>query len=73
MKLTRADTADVDRERNNNGTRAAMRLCLRMHLWRQPNPSAAIATFEALLNILETLDRGDIARDVHTYFSKRHS
>ena len=69
MKLTRADTADVRRERNYNGTRAAMRLCL--HLWRQPNPSAA--TFEELLNIIETLDRGDIARDVHIYFSKRHS
>ena len=69
MKLKRAEIADIKGESSSNGTRAAMEKCLQ--LWRTPDPSAA--TFEELLKIINTLERGDIAKDVYTYFSEQHS
>ena len=78
MKLSRAEICDILREMSANGTQDAMRLCLQ--LWRRRNPS--IATFKALLEIVMTLKRRDIADDIVKYFlttrcipssSNRHS
>ena len=59
MNLKRAEIADIKGNSYCNGTRAAMEMCLQ--LWRKPNPSAA--TFEELLKIINTLERGDIAKE----------
>ena len=68
MNLTWADIADIEKA-SHYSTRVAMEMCLRQ--WRKPDPSAA--TFEELLKIINTLERGDIAKDVYMYFSEQRS
>ena len=68
MKLNRAEICDVIREMSSKGTHDAMRLCLQ--LWRRRNPSTA--TFKALLQIVMTLKRRDIADDIVDYFLSKH-
>ena len=68
LGLTRAEQTDTKFKASNQGTQIAMNHCLL--LWRQHNPSTA--TLRALLEILLSLKKEEIASNVCNYFFPKH-
>ena len=66
--LTTAEQVDVRRMANNYGNRIAVAECL--SLWRRHNPSTA--TLRALLEILLSLRKEEIASKMCSYYFPKH-
>ena len=64
LHLTPAECADVKETAHREGTQSGVAHALKM--WRRVDPSKA--TFQALLDILASLRRGDIAVNIRKYF-----
>ena len=67
LELSPGQQTDVRTQAFVNGTHTGMKLALR--LWRNKNPLKA--TFRALLLILLSLSKGDVAVQVCKYLSQR--
>ena len=65
LGLTAGQQTDVKDLDFRRGTQIAMNKALK--IWRQPNPLAA--TFRALLNILLSLKKGQVAMQVSKYIA----
>ena len=64
LHLTPAECADVKDTAHREGTQCGVAHALK--LWKRANPSKA--TFRALLDILASLRRGDVAVNIRKYF-----
>ena len=67
LQLTPGQQTDVRTQAFVNGTQAGMKVALK--LWRNRNP--AVATFRALLLILFSLSKGDMAVQVCKYLHQK--
>ena len=69
LDLTPAECADVKERAHREGTQSGAAYALK--LWRRVDPSKA--TYRALLEILASLRRGDIAVNVRKYFVETYT
>ena len=69
LDLTPAECADVKDAAHREGTQSGVAHALK--LWRRLDPSKA--TYRALLEILASLRRGDIAVNVRKYFVETYT
>ena len=69
LALTPVECADVRERAHREGTQSGVAHALK--LWRRVNPSKA--TYRALLEILASLRRGDIAVNVRKYFVETYT
>ena len=69
LDLTPAECADVRERAHREGTQSGVAHALK--LWRRVDPSKA--TYQALLEILASLRRGDIAVNIRKYFVETYT
>lgn len=68
LELKPGQQTDIRDLAMSRGTQIAMKEALR--LWSQPNPF--VATYEALLNIVLELERGDVAVRICEFISSKN-